>query len=151
MCNAHYLRWWRTGEVGAAAVAGHVRHGPGCSVDGCDRPHMARGLCSTHYSRQWRTGNAGTKRPRRVHRCGKPHCGQRHYRQGMCQTHYRQWIESGATRAPLDVAVCAQTYRDGASATTLAKRFGYTPKAVRDALRAAGVTIRPRGRRRRTP
>lgn len=30
---------------------------PKCSVEGCSRPHKARGLCSTHYSRWWETGD----------------------------------------------------------------------------------------------
>lgn len=30
-----------------------------CSVDGCDRPHQARGLCKAHYQQSWRTGTTG--------------------------------------------------------------------------------------------
>lgn len=28
-----------------------------CSVDGCERPHVARGWCKTHYDRWWRIGS----------------------------------------------------------------------------------------------
>lgn len=30
-----------------------------CSVDGCERPHKARGLCNTHAMRLARTGSTG--------------------------------------------------------------------------------------------
>lgn len=147
-CKAHSARWRRTGDPGAAEIAGHVRRGPGCLVERCTGPHQAHGLCQSHYSRWRRTGEVNAARPRRLHTCARPHCGQRHYRQGMCQDHYRRWAQSGAAREPLDVAVCAQAYRDGATSPSLARRFGYTPRAVLDALRAAGVPIRPPGRRR---
>lgn len=149
LCRAHHARWRRAGDPGGAAIAGHVRHGRVCSVEDCAGTHQARGLCQSHYSRWRRTGDVEPAKPRRRHTCGRPHCGQRHYRQGMCQNHYQQWVKSGATRAPLDGTACAQAYRDGASAASLAKRFGYTPRAVRDTLRAAGVQIRPPGTRRR--
>ncbi|MGH3991295.1 MAG: hypothetical protein ACRDSN_02390 [Pseudonocardiaceae bacterium] len=149
-CKAHAARWLRTGNPGTAEIAEHVRHGPGCSVDGCGRPHMARGYCMTHYSRWQRTGAAKTERPRRLHACSTHGCWQPHYRQGLCEEHYRRSAESGGTREPLDVAACAQAYRDGASAASLARQFGYTPRTVLDALRAAGVTIRPPGRHKST-
>ena len=28
-----------------------------CSLDGCDRPHRAKGLCMYHYQREWETGD----------------------------------------------------------------------------------------------
>ncbi|MGH3963018.1 MAG: hypothetical protein ACRDRY_07180 [Pseudonocardiaceae bacterium] len=145
LCRTHYVRQWRTGDPGSADIARHVPHGPVCSVPGCGHPHKARGLCRTHYSRQQRTGDADTATPRRLHACSTHGCWQPHHRQGLCHDHYHRSVASGA-REPLDVAVCAQAYRHGASATSLARRFGYTPRTVLDALRAAGVTIRPPGR-----
>lgn len=29
-----------------------------CSVDGCSRPAVLKGMCNTHYQRQWRLGSA---------------------------------------------------------------------------------------------
>lgn len=33
------------------------KHRPSCEVDGCSRPHHAKGLCSTHYVLWTRTGS----------------------------------------------------------------------------------------------
>ncbi|MGH3777968.1 MAG: hypothetical protein ACRDRR_19920 [Pseudonocardiaceae bacterium] len=150
LCPTHYQRWLRTGDPGPAAIARHVLHGPGCSAQGCTATHHAHGLCRTHYSRHQRTGDADTATPRRLHTCSTHGCWQPHHRHGLCHDHYHQCAASGATREPLDVAACAQAYRHGASAASLARRSGYTPRTVLDALRAAGVPIRPAGRHKST-
>lgn len=54
-CETHYGRWYKHGELGPA---GYVQ-APGprdgkCTIDGCDKPHEARGWCQMHYGR-WRT------------------------------------------------------------------------------------------------
>jgi hypothetical protein len=48
-CPAHYSRWRKTGEVGAAQFR---RRGDGteqCSFPRCGRPHPSRGFCGGHY------------------------------------------------------------------------------------------------------
>lgn len=51
-----------------------------CSIDGCDKPHEARGFCKGHYSNWWRTGSpirpCGT--------CGKPSPGGKRYCSEPC-------------------------------------------------------------------
>ena len=54
----HYQRWKAHGDP-------HVeRYRPGetCGWDGCERPHVARGLCSWHY--QIETGRATSPYPK---------------------------------------------------------------------------------------
>jgi hypothetical protein len=77
-CRKHYLRWRSTGDplvrnVYASCVQCHreveaqnlPRHHRACqreevrtcSVEGCEKPLLARGLCDTHYARRWREAN----------------------------------------------------------------------------------------------
>ena len=36
----------------------------GCKVDGCDRPHLARGYCNLHYKREIVRADAERRSPR---------------------------------------------------------------------------------------
>jgi hypothetical protein len=49
LCNKHYKRWWRYGDVELRRVP-HVNRKP-CSIEGCIRLSEARGLCPVHYAR----------------------------------------------------------------------------------------------------
>jgi hypothetical protein len=44
----HYNRWHRANRA----------PGPACTVDGCEREQLARGLCGTHYQRWHKHGSA---------------------------------------------------------------------------------------------
>jgi hypothetical protein len=153
LCRAHHARWQRTGAAGPGLIQGRVARDPVCTVEGCDRAHKARGLCATHYARWRRTGDVTAPTRPDPRQCGIPGCQQRHHARGLCQGHYRRCKHAGGTRPALDVAECAQLYRDGVSSTSLARLYGRTPRTIRTALRAAGVPIRRPGRhsRERTP
>jgi hypothetical protein len=153
LCRAHYARWQRTGRSGPDLIQVQIVRNPVCTVEGCNRPHRARGLCGTHYSRWRRTGDARAATPPNPRQCGIPGCQQRHHARGLCQAHYRRSKQTGHAWPTLDVTECAQLYRDGVSSTSLARLYGRTPRAIRTALRSAGVPIRRPGRhtRDRTP
>jgi hypothetical protein len=79
LCSKHYMQQRRTGTTAADAWArygaGEALHGnrkykPGdpCTVDGCDRKVVARGLCSTHYGRQRDGGDIRADVPIREHK-----------------------------------------------------------------------------------
>lgn len=52
LCNTHYERWRRTGNVRAdVPVRSYGAKGQPCAVVGCDRDQKAKGLCNTHYDR----------------------------------------------------------------------------------------------------
>lgn len=63
-CNAHYARWWATGDLGNEPIRVYGR--AGCQVPDCDRAHFCHGFCRPHY-RHWKAngdplvvGNAGS-------------------------------------------------------------------------------------------
>lgn len=65
LCDAHYQRWKRTGDVMADVpinlrVRNCRRHPVGlkCKSPVCNRPVYSKGLCESHYKRQLRTGDA---------------------------------------------------------------------------------------------
>ncbi len=64
-CHAHYLRWQRSGDVGADRPL-RPRAAPDCSIPRCHRRSQARGLCGTHYSRWRNSGSPDAPRPVRV-------------------------------------------------------------------------------------
>jgi hypothetical protein len=56
MCNKHYSRMWRNGDLG-------LRRSPlvgKCSVDGCERKDEQKGMCVLHYARVYRNGDTTT-------------------------------------------------------------------------------------------
>ncbi len=48
-CGMHYARWHKHGSTDMP-----VRRARLCTVKGCTRKHIARGLCMTHYQRNRR-------------------------------------------------------------------------------------------------
>jgi hypothetical protein len=63
-CQAHYTRWWRTGDT-LADVAVERKSAPlVCRVDECDVSGATRrGLCPMHYARWRRNGSTDRREP----------------------------------------------------------------------------------------
>jgi len=75
--------------------------GRGCKIDGCDKPHNARGLCAMHYERWRRHGD-----PEHVERipvdkrvCAVDGCDKPYHAQGLCGTHYQSWRRNRTLKA----------------------------------------------------
>lgn len=65
LCNTHYFRVRRTGTVGTTPIAVKGQPKPRCSIDGCHRPTVARGVCGKHYWRLSKNGSPLAVRPDR--------------------------------------------------------------------------------------
>ena len=66
MCNAHYLRWYKTGDPlggGTAKIRFDLNRKCGCA--GCDETAIKNGLCARHYDKRRRHGDASAGRDRK--------------------------------------------------------------------------------------
>ena len=64
-----------------------------CSVDGCDRPQVARGCCRNHYERLMRNGDPLTisrNSPGTFDACSVNGCTRAHYARGLCNMHWQR-------------------------------------------------------------
>lgn len=95
----------------------------GCSIDGCEQKHRARGLCSTHYNRLARTGTTEVSPSAPARHCSVEECGLEHYALGACRGHYRQ-LKRGVRLTPL-----VERYRVSRSASREERLRAYTSKS----------------------
>jgi len=70
-----------------------------CCVQGCDRPHHARGYCQQHYD-EFRKKNrnsdkTGNSSDRKV--CSVPGCNRFHHARGYCKMHYAKIVKGGTS------------------------------------------------------
>ena len=59
-CQMHYNRWLRNGDPLVRTMRVFAT---GCTVDGCLKPHEAKGLCSAHVTNLRRYGNPVHRKP----------------------------------------------------------------------------------------
>ena len=104
-CQAHYMRWYTTGDAGTELIVRRER-GRICSVEGCSRKHQGRGFCDRHLGRFIATGDAGpaeieARRPDAI--CSVADCEKiiRRGGRGWCSAHYQRWRKTGDPASPL--------------------------------------------------
>lgn len=72
-----------------------------CTVDGCKKPHLARGWCSAHYSRWRKYGDVHCVKRRGWYRkatdavCSIDECDDPVLSRGWCSMHYGRWRVHG--------------------------------------------------------
>lgn len=78
-----------------------------CSIEGCERPHWARGLCSAHYQRWRKNGDPLADRRRKRQRCSIEGCSTVAHGHRLCHSHYMKWRRHGDPLwAPVTYDVC---------------------------------------------
>jgi len=68
-----------------------------CEIEGCERPHLAKGLCNAHYRRLRRGQDLAEPIRERQETCII--CERAHFARGYCQMHYRRWERHGDPQA----------------------------------------------------
>lgn len=72
-----------------------------CLIDGCTRPHKARGLCQTHYAQRLRGADFSPIRSRvreKPLECVEEGCVEPVKSKGLCKMHYQRLLRHGHTR-----------------------------------------------------
>jgi Recombination endonuclease VII len=131
LCRKHYARWWRTGSTNE----GPRKNARGvCSVEGCGRPHQARGLCYNHWkskSRKQRRIEVKEQEARSCGFCGaaippaKRRRGPVSYCDRSCKA--KAWVAGGGN------AIAARKWY-------FKERYGLTPEQVEE-MAAAGCGV----------
>jgi hypothetical protein len=73
----------------------------GCSVEGCDGPHLAKGFCCLHYHRWKKSGSTEPsgvmfgKRPAKP--CSVEGCDRHVSSHGLCSVHWKRFARRGVT------------------------------------------------------
>ena len=72
-----------------------------CSIEGCDRPHLAKGYCGRHYQRLTIHGSpdAPIQARERGRGCSVEGCEEPHRGKGFCNVHYTRFMRHGSAEA----------------------------------------------------
>lgn len=86
----HYARLQRHGDPLVVLRQKNSKSAVYCTVEGCGRPHLAKGLCNAHYIRLKTHGEPAVEeevRPTYNPVCTVPGCGKPHHTHGLCSMH----------------------------------------------------------------
>ena len=61
-----------------------------CLIEGCDKPHLAKGMCAAHYNRVRRHGGVERVRLPQDGTCSRSGCENPSHAKGLCAAHYQQ-------------------------------------------------------------
>ena len=112
LCEPHYRRRRRTGDVGAAVAVGQRAAPKPCMAGACDRTATERGLCHGHYLRLVRLGHLEDDRPlgrRKNALCTVEGCRNTATARGLCPTHRMRERTTGDVRADVPIRQAAGT------------------------------------------
>jgi hypothetical protein len=113
-----------------------------CQIDGCTRPHKARGLCQTHYAQRLRGSDFSPIRSRvreKPPECIEEGCAEPVKSKGLCKMHYQRLLRHGHTRYRDRKVPAKQCMIDGCDNILYAKDLCHLHYAKQRKWRAAGV------------
>ena len=113
-----------------------------CQIDGCTRPHKARGLCQTHYAQRLRGSDFSPIRTRvreKPVECVEDGCSEPVKSKGLCKMHYQRFLRHGHTRYRDRKKAAKQCSIDGCGDILYAKSLCHAHYAKQRKWRAAGV------------
>lgn len=67
-----------------------------CSVEGCDRPHRAKGYCGLHYFRVWKHGDPTVNLKPGGRICTVEDCDEPYHAHGYCVVHASRVRRTGS-------------------------------------------------------
>lgn len=75
-----------------------------CSIDGCGKPHLARGWCKMHWERWKSNGDplAVQRRPANQ-KCSVEGCDVHQQSGGLCAAHRMRWLKKGDVQGDIPV------------------------------------------------
>lgn len=124
LCEAHYTRWRRHGEVAATEPVASRPLEP-CAIGECDRPAYSRGFCSRHYKQWLRHGNVLPEPAAGPRTCSVERCERSISTRGLCHGHYLRWYRTGDVRAAVPLGRRAPVLCQVDSCERTAKAKGY--------------------------
>ena len=113
-----------------------------CQIDGCTRPHKARGLCQTHYAQRLRGSDFSPIRSRvreKPPECVEDGCAEPVKSKGLCKMHYQRLLRHGHTRYRDRKKPAKQCLIDGCDNILYAKDLCHPHYAKQRKWQAYGV------------
>jgi hypothetical protein len=113
-----------------------------CQIDGCTRPHKARGLCQTHYAQRLRGSDFSPIRSRvreKPPECIEDGCAEPVKSKGLCKMHYQRLLRHGHTRYRDRKKPAKRCLIDGCDNILYAKDLCHPHYTKQRKWRAAGV------------
>lgn len=141
LCATHWHRWYEGNPtdvpIGRTGVStNRIKSKPRlCKVEGCGRPHVAKGYCSLHYQRLKAGRNMSEPIQEKSHKQGDPciYCGRPSIYSGLCATHITRRNRGIQMDLPcIPRSVCVRLWKTGMTAS-VANENGLLAKLIEQA------------------
>jgi hypothetical protein len=108
LCAKHYLRYTKHGSPTGGGPERYTSPTGVCIIEGCGKPHAARGYCTSHHKRFMRYGDPLGKAEPKPDTCTIEGCDKPYRANGYCSTHYQRARYHGDPHMTADALVRAR-------------------------------------------